>query len=86
MLLTLPPHEGGSGGYVVHSGPGFVYCLKGHLEYQVDRTRYLLAPGDVLVFGAALPHYCQNPGNDEVQFLLVLQPPHDVPEPLVQLG
>jgi transcriptional regulator with XRE-family HTH domain len=75
FMLTLAPHSDIGGGRVIHSGHEFVCCIKGTLKYEVDETTYLLHPGDMLLFEAALPHFCQNPGDDEAQFILVLHTP-----------
>jgi transcriptional regulator with XRE-family HTH domain len=75
FLMTLSPHSNIGSGRVIHSGHELVCCLKGTVQYEVDETTYLLEPGDMLMFEAALPHSSQNPGDDEAQFLLVLQTP-----------
>lgn len=75
FLLTLAPHSDIGGGRVTHSGHEFVCCMRGTLKYDVDEASYILEPGDMLLFEAALPHFCQNPGDEEAQFMLVLHTP-----------
>ncbi len=75
FLLTLAPHADIGSDRVVHGGHEFVCCMKGTLQYEVDETTYLLRPGDMLLFEAALPHSCRNPGEEEAQFMLVLHTP-----------
>ena len=58
FLLTLAPHSDIGNRLVTHTGHEFVCCLKGTVKYEVDETTYLLRPGDMLLFEAALPHSC----------------------------
>lgn len=59
---------------IVHTGREFVYCLEGHVAYTVDNEKYLLDPGDSLVFEAYLPHYWKNADATPSSILLVLCP------------
>ena len=74
FLLTLKPHAAASGGYVSQSGHGFVYCLKGTLQCEVGRNTYRLNPGEILLLEAALLQRCENAGEGDAQFLLVVSP------------
>lgn len=81
FLVTLAAQADVGAGQVMHAGHEFVYCLTGHVEYEIDGARYRLAPGDFLLFEADLPHRWGNPGDDEAQLLLVLQASTGVQEP-----
>lgn len=61
FYLTL--EAGGSSGTqpVVHDGHEFVFCLRGTLEYTVERAAYRLEGGDSLLFAARLRHQWRNP-------------------------
>lgn len=72
-VLTLRPHAY-AGGYAAQTGHGFVYCLKGKLKCDVDKESFLLDPGEALLFDGPLPHRCENPGDAEAQFVLVVEP------------
>lgn len=63
FLLTLENggHSGPHG--MIHTGHEFVFCLRGKLEYEVESVRYLLEPGDSLLFAARLNHRWRNPGD-----------------------
>jgi transcriptional regulator with XRE-family HTH domain len=84
FLLTL--EAGGSSGNsaMVHTGREFVFCLRGNLEYLVERERFELASGDSLLFAAHLKHRWRNPGSTVTNALIVLsgfteaRPPHVV--------
>jgi quercetin dioxygenase-like cupin family protein len=39
-----------------------VVCLRGQLEYQVEKEVFLLEAGDSLLFAANLKHRWRNPG------------------------
>lgn len=73
FVLTLRPHAY-AGGYAAQTGHGFVYCLKGKLKCDLDSESYVLDPGEALLFDGPLPHRCENPGDAEAQFVLVVQP------------
>jgi quercetin dioxygenase-like cupin family protein len=45
---------------MLHSGHEFVLCLEGELEYEVEDQRYILMPGDSLLFAANLRHRWRN--------------------------
>ena len=72
FMLTL--EVGGTSGPhgMLHTGHEFVFCLRGHLEYEVDNQRYLLEPGDSLLFAAQLLHRWRNAGKTVTNALIVL--------------
>jgi DNA-binding XRE family transcriptional regulator len=75
FVLTLKPHAcaSASGGYAAQAGHGFVYCLKGKLNCDLDKETYLLEPGEALLFEGTPPRGCQNPADEEAKFVLVFQ-------------
>jgi transcriptional regulator with XRE-family HTH domain len=72
FLLTL--ETGGSSGPhgLLHSGHEFVFCLRGRLEYEVDHERYLMEPGDALIFSAQMNHRWRNPGPNVTNAVIVI--------------
>ncbi len=72
FVLTL--ENGASSGphAMAHSGHEFVYCLRGHLEYTVERQMFLLDAGDSLLFAAHLTHRWRNPSNVVTNALILL--------------
>jgi transcriptional regulator with XRE-family HTH domain len=72
FLLTL--ETGGSSGPhgMIHTGHELVFCLRGMLEYEVDNQRFLLEPGDNLIFAAQLVHRWRNPGNSVTNAIIVI--------------
>lgn len=79
FLLTLEL-GGGSGRFLMfHSGDEFVYCLKGQIEYEVEKKRYLLEEGDSLMFPANHRHRWRNAGKERCQALIIL---FDLPQSL----
>ncbi len=72
FLLTL--ENGGSSGpsSMLHSGSELVFCLRGHLEYEVDGTRYELESGDSLLFSSQMNHRWRNPGPGVVNAIIVI--------------
>ncbi len=72
FLLTL--ESGGTSGQstMVHTGHEFVFCLRGQLEYLVEKHQYDLGAGDSLLFSANLGHRWRNPGHVVANALIVL--------------
>jgi transcriptional regulator with XRE-family HTH domain len=81
FVVTLEPHASSGENPIVHTGFEFVFCLHGHMTYQVEERSYVLAPGDSLVFESYLPHRWQNDDDQSAQVILVLYPTdvHDRP-------
>jgi transcriptional regulator with XRE-family HTH domain len=72
FILTLE-NGGGSGPHaMLHTGHEFVFCLRGTLEYQVEKQVFVLEPGDSLLFAARLQHKWHNPGGSVVNALILL--------------
>lgn len=72
FLLTL--ENGGSSGpsHMLHSGHELVFVLRGRLEYEVDNQRFLMEPGDSLLFTAQQSHRWRNPGGSVVSAIIVI--------------
>lgn len=72
FMLTLESGAS-SGPYgMIHSGHEFVLCLRGQLEYHVEAERFLLEPGDSLLFAAQLRHRWRNPGNTVTNAVILI--------------
>jgi transcriptional regulator with XRE-family HTH domain len=82
FVLTLEAGASSGTSPLVHTGREFVFCLRGNLEYLIERQRLELAAGDSLLFAAYLKHRWRNPGPTVVNALVVLsgfseaRPPH----------
>lgn len=74
IIVKLEGNAGSGKKSIVHTGREFVYCLEGHIIYTVDNEKYLLEPGDSLVFEAYLSHYWKNADATPSRVLLVLCP------------
>jgi quercetin dioxygenase-like cupin family protein/DNA-binding XRE family transcriptional regulator len=74
LIVNLEPKVGRRPSPIVHTGHEFVYCLEGHLSYQIEDTQYPLEPGDRLLFEAHLPHSRKNIGDSMLHSLLELCP------------
>jgi transcriptional regulator with XRE-family HTH domain len=82
FFVTLGPHADAGAGQVAHAGHEFVCCLAGEVRYEVDGAVFLLAPGDLLLFEASLPHRWGNAGAEPARLVLVLHAPDDAREPV----
>jgi transcriptional regulator with XRE-family HTH domain len=72
FLLTL--ESGGSSGPhgMIHTGHEMVFCLRGTMEYEVDDQRFVLEPGDSLIFAAQQVHRWRNIGDHVVNAVIVI--------------
>jgi transcriptional regulator with XRE-family HTH domain len=74
IIVTLEPRADSGKKQIVHTGREFVYCLDGRIVYTVDNEKYILEPGDSLIFDAYLPHHWKNIDSMPSRVLLVLCP------------
>jgi transcriptional regulator with XRE-family HTH domain len=72
FLLTLESSANSGPHSMTHTGHEFVFCLRGELEYQVERQIYQLAAGDSLLFAAHLKHRWKNPGRTVATALIII--------------
>lgn len=72
FMLTLENSANSGPRAMVHSGHEFVFCLRGELEYQVERQLYHLEAGDTLLFAAHLKHKWRNPGKNVATAIIVI--------------
>jgi transcriptional regulator with XRE-family HTH domain len=72
FVLTLESGVSSGPHHMSHGGHEFVYCLRGHLEYLVEKQLFLLEPGDSLLFAANLNHRWRNHSNLVTNALVVL--------------
>jgi len=72
FMLSL--ESGASSGLygMIHSGHEFVLCLRGELEYEIEDQRFVLEPGDSLLFAARMRHRWRNHGKNVANALIVL--------------
>ncbi len=75
FYLTLAPHADASADKAVHTGHELVCCIRGRAEYEIGGVTYTLNPGDLLLFGAALPHSWSNPTGEHTELLVILHAP-----------
>jgi len=72
FILTLESGASSGNHHMTHSGHEFVFCLRGKLEYQVERESFLLEAGDSLLFAAKLRHKWKNASGTVVTALVVI--------------
>ena len=72
FVLTLNTGADSGSAVLVHTGHEFVFCLRGNIEYQVEESRFLLSPGDSLLFAAHQRHHWRNAGQGVANLLIVL--------------
>ena len=72
FLLTLENSANSGSRTMAHTGHEFVFCLRGELEYQVERQVFLLEPGDSLLFAAHLKHKWRNPGRNVASAIIII--------------
>ncbi|HUF00768.1 MAG TPA: helix-turn-helix domain-containing protein [Anaerolineales bacterium] len=72
FMLTLESNANSGPRRMSHTGHEFVFCLRGELEYQVERQFFQLSAGDSLLFAAKLKHRWKNPGGTVVTALIII--------------
>jgi transcriptional regulator with XRE-family HTH domain len=72
FMLTLENSANSGSRPMSHTGHEFVFCLRGELEYQVERQMFLLEPGDSLLFAAHLKHKWRNPGSNVASAIIII--------------
>jgi transcriptional regulator with XRE-family HTH domain len=72
FMLTLESNANSGPRTMAHTGHEFVFCLRGQLEYQVERQIYELSSGDSLLFAAHLKHKWRNVGGTVVSALIII--------------
>jgi transcriptional regulator with XRE-family HTH domain len=72
FMLTLESGAASGPHSIVHTGHEFVFCLRGKLEYQVDKQVFQLEAGDSLLFASKLQHKWKNPINTVTTALIII--------------
>lgn len=72
FMLTLESGAASGPHSIVHTGHEFVFCLRGKLEYHVDKHVFQLEAGDSLLFASKLQHKWKNPGNTVTNALIII--------------
>ena len=72
FILTLESNANSGPRSMTHTGHEFVFCLRGKLEYQVERQLFELEAGDSLLFAANLKHRWRNVGGTVVTALIII--------------
>jgi transcriptional regulator with XRE-family HTH domain len=86
FMLTLEAGASSGPNSVVHTGHEFVFCLRGHLEYQVEGELYDLENGDSLLFAAQLKHRWRNPGGNVTNALVIVSDFSEGDHPMSHIG
>jgi transcriptional regulator with XRE-family HTH domain len=72
FMLTLESGAASGPHSIVHTGHEFVFCLRGKLEYQVEKQTFHLEAGDSLLFASKLQHRWKNPSNTVTNALIII--------------
>ena len=72
FMLTLENGAGSGPHTMTHTGHEFVFCLRGQLEYQVEKNIYSLEAGDSLLFAAQQKHKWRNSGGHVTNALIII--------------
>ena len=72
FMLTLESGSFSGPHNIVHTGHEFVFCLRGQLEYHVEKQDYLLSAGDSLLFASKLQHRWKNPSKNVTTALIII--------------
>ena len=72
FMLTLESSASSGPHAMTHTGHEFVFCLRGELDYQVEKEIFHLSAGDSLLFAAQLKHKWKNPGRTVTNALIII--------------
>jgi transcriptional regulator with XRE-family HTH domain len=72
FMLTLESGASSGTRSIVHTGHEFVFCLRGKLEYYVDKQFFQLEAGDSLLFASKLQHKWKNLGSTVTTALIII--------------
>jgi transcriptional regulator with XRE-family HTH domain len=72
FMLTLESGVSSGPNNIVHTGHEFVYCLRGQLEYFVEKQVFQLSAGDSLLFESKLQHRWRNPSKNVTNALIII--------------
>lgn len=67
--------NGDSGAFSQHSGQEAGYVLKGSIELNYNKKKYILNAGDTFYINANISHHLKNIFNGESQLLIAATPP-----------
>lgn len=72
FMLTLESGAASGPHGIVHSGHEFVFCLRGQLDYYVEKEVFHLEAGDSLLFATKLSHRWRNPSTNVTNALIII--------------
>jgi transcriptional regulator with XRE-family HTH domain len=72
FLVNLDPGATSGSAPMSHTGHEFVYCIRGKLEYQVEKQVFQLEPGDSLLFAAQLKHNWKSLAGSATSALIII--------------
>ena len=72
FMLTLESGVASGSHSIVHTGHEFVFCLRGQLEYYVEKEVFDLSAGDSLLFASRLRHRWRNPSKFVTTALIII--------------
>jgi len=72
FMLTMESGASSGPHSMTHTGNEFVFCLRGQLDYQVEKEIFHLSAGDSLLFAAQLRHKWKNAGKTVTNALIVI--------------
>jgi transcriptional regulator with XRE-family HTH domain len=72
FMLTLESGAASGLHTIIHTGHEFVFCLRGQLEYYVEKQIFLLSAGDSLLFESKMQHRWKNPSKNVTNALIII--------------
>jgi transcriptional regulator with XRE-family HTH domain len=72
FMLTLESGAQSGPHNIVHTGHEFVFCLRGELEYFVEKQNFILSAGDSLLFESQMKHRWKNHSKNVTTALVII--------------
>jgi transcriptional regulator with XRE-family HTH domain len=72
FMLTLESGAQSGQHNIVHTGHEFVFCLRGELEYFVEKQNFVLSAGDSLLFESQMKHRWRSHSKNVTTALIII--------------
>jgi transcriptional regulator with XRE-family HTH domain len=72
FMLTMDSGATSGPHAMSHTGHEFVFCLRGELDYQIEKEIFHLSAGDSLLFAAHLKHKWRNAAKTVTNALIII--------------
>jgi quercetin dioxygenase-like cupin family protein len=77
LFVTIEVNANVQNHLFTHKGDEFVFILKGELEVEIGKKKYILREGDAIYLDSVIPTAWKNVGEVSVEAIWLFSPPRD---------